>query len=1005
MSDQQPFQYPNFFGAAGNNRPVETLRMGPPYCPPAVARQENPITQMNTQYPPQFIIRPGNQPSYLYHLAPFLDAHYANSIPNLSPVDCTGHYPQNFNYQHVVSNTPMQLPQVNNATQKCPREKKLLVVKHPDTMSVINLHDDVGVSENSEVAQRQEAPCQTHVKPNRSLIDIPVEPQVSPHIPEKSVSVDNTESTVEVKDQEFAESYRHENESDMTTDEPELFDDEELESDSGDRRRYSPEFIRSCKLAAGRLDFKEYQDLMSTFCFMRRGQTSHEQRNFAHRRIINIPAIISVKRVEGAFVPSKLRTEDTNGGVDALKSLSRKMNIILNRVSEANLSDTVNDLKKLNISGREELHMLAKTVFQKGIRQSKYSHVFANLCKQLKGMEVANSENFSVLILQLTQELFDTPLNVVISELNSVIDAKIAAAKDEAVKRLFEEDRETNILKKTDSYFGNITFIAELYLCQVVPIKTITECLKKLKDSPAPEALPAMIKLLNICGRELDQNARNIVDMCFNRLEQIKKMQNIEAHQMYKVQELIDLRGRNWKSSESIVSRSTVPDNTQRRNTEDKVRRLNALSLDPKRKPAQSVNPLTPSSLAVTQQSHDVRKLGPAIANWSQGSGQLLKPSDEGQLKSNQPGSLTSINHSREASPRITPGLQGAWATPLLATQAKNLKRDYNTMRENTKPVSRTIVELIRAKEDGIDEFIQKCKSDERPALLHNVFELLMDKPSDVRSRAGLNCVALLDNNQLNPSDVITAFERFFETCDEDWLADYPRGWMYIAEILQHFIRENSDYFSVLLKAVEPILSDKRAATVVAHCLQLSSMRIQPQILAAKFSTWQFSWAELGLNANEINDFVNNTCPALALSKSADLSQQSHPKLKELSDLIESKATTEQFSNFFRMLSSNALPKKFIHCCMQVILKSEQSSGKMDQLAFGLQLLVDHTPDRESQVLLGLQEFASDRALVERWLLCLIEKKVISSEALKQWRKKSDGLNEIIGELTFLRSL
>lgn len=90
----------------------------------------------------------------------------------------------------------------------------------------------------------------------------------------------------------------------------------------------------------------------------------HRAVNRPGQRVIRLNTTIIVKRVEGAFVPSRLKKKDADGGADR-KQLSTELNVILNRLSDANLSETVEDIRKINFSSPEDLQLLSGLVFQK----------------------------------------------------------------------------------------------------------------------------------------------------------------------------------------------------------------------------------------------------------------------------------------------------------------------------------------------------------------------------------------------------------------------------------------------------------------------------------------------------------------------------------------------------------------------------------------------------------------------------------------------------------------
>ncbi|KAH8869265.1 translation initiation factor 4G [Schistosoma japonicum] len=911
----------------------------------------------------------------------------------------------NFYYSHFqqIPTSPNQtsVNQPSNTTFSKPvREKKPLDVIDPVTKSAVDLKEASKTPEPrkkepllliqpkadesppiSETKDEEEKPtCTQH-----NDEEIPSTGTLSQEdaVPKESLTADNfgDEALDDIQSQEHL----------SQTDTTECDDEKKEEEETTSRIRYSRDSILALRTNAG----KHRSDLTINFASINRvpRQSSHTHR----RKVIEIPRDVDIKRVEGAFVPSKLRNQDANNPSDNLKDVARELNIILNRVSSSNLTETISDIKKLNISTPEDLSLLAKTIFQKGIRQSKYSNVFASICKQLKELEVQGSERFPVLILQQTQELFKKPLNDLITELNAAIDAKIAAAKDESIKRMLEDDRETNIQKGTDSYFGNVTFIAELYLSGCIPVKTITECLKRLNNSLAPEALASLIILLNLCGSDLEQNSKSVLDQCFKRLEQFKDSKNIEVHQIYKVQELVELRSRDWKPID-ITTQSQPQIDTSKRSMDDKQRR-NFIQLDTKRKSAQSVNPLTPSSLAVTPQSYDSRKLGPTVANWSQGSG-LLRPSEDNHLKNSQ----QSLHHSRESSPRVPLGPQGAWAQPLSVVQ-QTKEKDYDCILDETKPSARSITKMILLSENECRDIITDCKPKERSALLHNLFELLMDCSSKERNAVGRFCTDMLRMGILKENDIVASCENYFKFCDSDWISDYPQGWLYVAEILHHLISGESNYMTTLLQSVESIRSDTRAAELVAHCIELSRGSTNVEQLVGKLRACNLMWDKLGIPKNEVWDFVYERSIEFTMCGVYDYESG---KLKELSELTTNPLSSDKISAYFNALSQRNLSRRFMQSIMPILLKSsDQSKAKIDSFVMSLGILVDHKADRELHILIGFQDPSSNQALVKSWLTSLVEKKVISADALSQWEKSDvDGsVVNILSSIPELRNL
>lgn len=158
----------------------------------------------------------------------------------------------------------------------------------------------------------------------------------------------------------------------------------------------------------------------------------------------------------------------------------------------------------------------------------------------------------------------------------------------------------------------------------------------------------------------------------------------------------------------------------------------------------------------------------------------------------------------------------------------------------------------------------------------------------------------------------------FFEKCDEDFLEDYPKVWEYIAQILQHLIQAEGEYFPILLGILEHLHSDGRGATVLAHCLRLSAARLGSGPVGARFRAHHLDWKQLGVSGN-VQQFAEKHDVLFTIGTN------SRDPLKQLAELSRDSTTTlEQITSFFKGLSS--VPPNFVQSCVQMMISN--SSGK-----------------------------------------------------------------------------
>lgn len=168
----------------------------------------------------------------------------------------------------------------------------------------------------------------------------------------------------------------------------------------------------------------------------------------------------------------------------------------------------------------------------------------------------------------------------------------------------------------------------------------------------------------------------------------------------------------------------------------------------------------------------------------------------------------------------------------------------------------------------------------------------------------------------------LNRFSNFFELCDSDWLSDYPQGWVYIAEILSYLIK-NTNYFSLLLKIVEPLRCDGRASLVIAHCLRLNIHHLEQNQIILMLKESQFSWTKMGISGEQnIKSFLVKH--SLEFTMNFNQNDSQNMVLNELNDLIHSNSISEcGMNNFFRRLSSQGnVSDLLIYSVMQVIMQS-----------------------------------------------------------------------------------
>ncbi|KAL7054442.1 hypothetical protein AAHC03_026048 [Spirometra sp. Aus1] len=415
---------------------------------------------------------------------------------------------------------------VNNSRKAdVQHEHRPLVVKDPPLHITDNIHEqthgdhlvqDSERSSTSEVEQPPESPSQE-----------------DPEEPDKELPKDESESSGSVREEEEASIAQDSdvelngssaNSGDLDVGEKvRRYDRNELIALRRVSETTAPIFLTQSAVSINQAE-------RSSTCYRREKQ----------RRCITLKTNVKLDDVENAYKPAHLR-EPESSTENRVAKISKELNITLNRLLDDNIQEIVDEIKKLSISGREEISALVDVLTAK--------------VKQL--------DSFRVLLITAVNKMFGTPLETYLSELNAKIDAKIADTTDEKVKKMLEEDRETAISKKRDAYLGIIQFFSHLFVYKLIPEKSAAESLKSFAKPKNQDEVLALLTCLNTCGPLLESRLQNLLKECISGLEAAKKEVKMEQHVAYKIVALIELRNRQWKKQEPIsvppqpVSRSS----------------------------------------------------------------------------------------------------------------------------------------------------------------------------------------------------------------------------------------------------------------------------------------------------------------------------------------------------------------------------------------------------------------------------------------------------------------
>ena len=181
---------------------------------------------------------------------------------------------------------------------------------------------------------------------------------------------------------------------------------------------------------------------------------------------------------------SWLVTKKLNQNTD--EQLTSNYKGILNRISESNFSEMIEELLNLEIECTDHLQVLVNLIFQKAVMEEHYTNMYARLSLELYPKYVTNEDgtkiHFRVIFLEKCQEMFQQVIG---------IDT--------------EDELKNTQLKGKFEISGLMAFIGQLYNFGLITNTIIYNCLIELVFKVADKkfyAIENICKLIDVIGKK-----------------------------------------------------------------------------------------------------------------------------------------------------------------------------------------------------------------------------------------------------------------------------------------------------------------------------------------------------------------------------------------------------------------------------------------------------------------------------------------------------------------------
>ncbi|ORX56526.1 hypothetical protein BCR36DRAFT_319935 [Piromyces finnis] len=283
-----------------------------------------------------------------------------------------------------------------------------------------------------------------------------------------------------------------------------------------------------------------------------------------------LPPVKPLEKSENAWKmvkPSEKNSED-------LEIKLRKVKGILNKLTLEKFKILADQIVDIGIKDEETLKGIIKEIFDKAIDEPNFGSLYAKLCqyineelpKKQEWVNIKNTNNnvFRKLMLNRCQEEFENNKDNRWSD-GDEDEKPVAQMTDE--EKLEYSKKQSERTKKKRRSLGNIRFIGELYMCQMITQKIIRFCFWTLFNqlkSPDEESVECLCFLFRTVGNKVENQLIAIEkdnetlkewskewNRYFSDMNSLSKNKAFPSRMRFMLMDIIELRKNKWKSKDN----------------------------------------------------------------------------------------------------------------------------------------------------------------------------------------------------------------------------------------------------------------------------------------------------------------------------------------------------------------------------------------------------------------------------------------------------------------------
>ncbi|KAJ2747992.1 hypothetical protein GGI20_000079 [Coemansia sp. BCRC 34301] len=280
---------------------------------------------------------------------------------------------------------------------------------------------------------------------------------------------------------------------------------------------------------------------------------------------MDLANIKPLEKSENRYIAKSLRA-----GKDAVEDdmseevFDRRMRVLLNKLTLDNFDAVSAELltwgnKSINETDGRVLRHLVMLVYQKAIDEPVWASMYARLCykmfcdvnKQIEDRSLLTKDGKYLsggylvrkYLLTKCQEDFERGWKV-------------------DIPQDMESEEYYDAIKIKRRGLGLVRFICELFLLDILTVRIMHECVKRLLsnvETPEEEETESLAKLLTTVGKKLDKpEAKNYMDAYFVRIQAMSVNKHLPSRIRFMLKDVIELRTAGWVARVADAGPKTI---------------------------------------------------------------------------------------------------------------------------------------------------------------------------------------------------------------------------------------------------------------------------------------------------------------------------------------------------------------------------------------------------------------------------------------------------------------